>query len=88
MWDSELHEQATNGKAGEGRPRKSISSAKQSRGQKMCSIIWSDVLRNSIDKDMHYERTRQMGAGKYLKKSCYHRIECSTANSLAALMRK
>ena len=77
-----------NGKVGEGRPRRSISSAKQSRCWKMCSIIWSDVPRNSIDKDIHYERTKQMGAGKYLRKICYHRIECSTTNSLTALMRK
>ena len=28
----------------------------------------------------------RMGAEKYLKKSCYHRIECSVANSLAAFM--
>ena len=26
--------------------------------------------------------------GKYLRESCYHRIECSAANSLATLMRK
>ena len=46
--------------------------------------------RRSIDKDknMHCERTEQMGVGKYLRKSCYHRIECSAANSLTTLMRK
>ena len=27
-----------------------------------------------------------MEAKKYLRKSCYHRIECSVANSLAAFM--
>ena len=37
---------------------------------------------------MHYERTKQMGIEKYIRESCYHRIECSVANSLAALMRK
>ena len=74
--------------AGEGKPRRSISSAKQSRDQKVCSVIQSDILGSSIDNDMHYEHTRQMGAGKYLKESCYHRIEYSVANSLAALMRK
>jgi len=36
---------------------RSISSAKQSRGQKLCSVIQSDILGNFIDKDMHYERT-------------------------------
>ena len=29
-----------------------------------------------------------MEAQKYLRESCYHRIECSVANFLAALMRK
>ena len=37
---------------------------------------------------MHYERTWQMGAMKYLRENCYHCIECSVANFLAALMRK
>ena len=54
----------------------------------MCFVIQSDVPRRSIDKDMHCERIGQMGARKYLRKSCYHRIECSVANSLTALMRK
>ena len=77
-----------NEKAEEGKPRRSISSAKQSRRQKVCSIIQGDIPGNSIDKDIRYERTRQMGGGKYLRKSCYHCIECSAANSLTALMRK
>ena len=51
----------------------------------MCSIIQSDVPGNSIDKDMHCERTRQMGVRKYLRESCYYRIECSATNFLAAL---
>ena len=54
----------------------------------MCSIIQGDISGNSIDEDIRYEHTEQMGGGKYLKKSYYHRIECSTTNSLAALMRK
>ena len=33
-------------------------------------------------------RTRMMETQKYLKENCYHCIECSVANSLAALMRK
>ena len=37
---------------------------------------------------MHHERTGQMRAMKYLGESYYHRIECSVANSLIALMRK
>ena len=56
-----------NEKAREGRPMRSISSAKRSRGQKVCFVIQSDISGNSIDKAMHYERTRQMGARKYLK---------------------
>ena len=54
----------------------------------MCSVIQSDIPGSSIDKDIYYERTEQMGVGKYLNESCYHRIECFAANSLAALMRK
>ena len=46
-----------NEKAEEGRPRRSIFSAKRSRGQKVCFIIQSDIPGNSIDKDMHYECT-------------------------------
>ena len=65
-----------------------MSSAKRSRGQNVCSVIHSNILENSIDKDMHREHTGQMGAMKYLKESCCHRIECSVANSLVALMRK
>ena len=84
----ELHKQATNKKAGEGRPRRSISLATWSRDQKVCSVIQSNILGNFIDKDMHYERTGQMRAVKYLKESCYHHFECSVANSVAALMRK
>ena len=72
----------------EGRSRRSIFSAKQSRDQNVCSIIQSDILGSSIDKDMHCEHTGQIGAGKYLRESCYHRIKCSIANSLATLMRK
>jgi len=68
--------------------RKSISSTKRNRGQKVCSVIQSDVLGSSIDKNMHCERTGQIGARKYLRESCYHHIECSAANSLATLMRK
>ena len=61
---------------------------KQNRDQRVCSVIQSNISRNSIDKDMHHKRTGQMGAVKYLKESCYHRIEYFVANSLAALMRK
>ena len=43
----------------------------------MCSVIQSDIPGNSIDKDIRYERTGQMGGGKYLRKNYYHRIEYS-----------
>ena len=69
-----------------GRPNRSISSAKQRRGQKVCSVVQNDVPRNSIDKNMYCERTGQMGAKNYLRKNFYHHIECYTANSLAAFM--
>ena len=49
-------------KAGRGRSRKSISSAKRRRGQKVSSIIWSNVSGSSVDKDMHCERTKQNGS--------------------------
>ena len=57
MKDSEFHEQAMNERAGEGRLRRSTSSAKQSRDQKGSSVIQSDIPGGSIDKDMHCERT-------------------------------
>ena len=47
-----------------------------------------DLPRNFSDRDMSHKRTRRMGTQKYLWENCYHRIECSIANSLAALMRK
>ena len=35
---------------------------------------------------MHRERTERMEARKFLRKNCYHRIECLIANFLAAFM--
>ena len=52
----------------------------------MCYVVQGNVPGNSVDKDMLCERTGQMGAGKYLRDSCYHRIKCSAAKFLAALM--
>ena len=72
----------------EGGPMRNASSAEQSRGQKMWSAIQSNVLGDSIDKDIHYESIGQMGTIKYLRESCYHHIECSVANSLATLIWK
>ena len=48
----------------------------------------SDLSGSSNDKDVRHKRTRKMGTQKYLRKSYYHRIECTVANSLAALIRK
>ena len=48
----------------------------------------SDIPRSFSDRDVRYKRTRRRGIPKYLRESYYHRIECSVANSLAALMRK
>ena len=47
-----------------------------------------ELTGSSSDKDVPHKLTRRMGIQKYLRESCYHRIECSVANSLAALMRK
>ena len=59
-----------------------------SRGPKVWSAIQSNVPGNSIDKDTYHESTGQRETMKYLRESCYHRIECFVANSLAALMWK
>ena len=48
----------------------------------------SDIPRSFSDRDVRHKRTRRRGIPKYLRESYYHRIECSVANSLAALMRK
>ena len=48
----------------------------------------SDLLGSFNNRDVRHKRTRKMGIQKYQRESCYHRIECSIANSLAALMRK
>ena len=45
-----------------------------------------DLPGSSNDKDVPHERTRRMGARKYLRKNCYHRIECPAANFLAVFM--
>ena len=71
----------------EGGPRRNASSAEPSRGSKMWSVIQGNVPGDSIDKDTHHESTGQREVIKYLRESCYHRIKCSIANFLAALMR-
>ena len=72
----------------EGDPRRITSLVEQSRGPKVWFAIQGNVLRDSIDKDIHHEGTRQRGTIKYLRESYNHHIECFVANSLAALMRK
>jgi len=64
------------------------SSAEQSRDPKVWSTIQGNVPRNSIDKDKHHRSARQRKVLKYLRESCYHRIECFVTNSLAVLMKK
>ena len=41
---------------------------------------------SSNGKDKHREGIRQGEGKKYPRKSCHHRIKCSVANSLTALM--
>ena len=65
-----------------------VSLAKRNRGQIECPVIQDDLPENFNDNDIRYERTEQLGGGKYLRESCYHHIECSATNSLAVLMRK
>ena len=69
-------------------PRRNASSVEQSQNHKVWSDIKSNVLDNSTDEDKYQKGTGQREAMKYLRESCYHRIKCSAANSLAALMRK
>ena len=49
-------------KSKRGRPRRSISSAKQRMSQKVSSIIQRDISGNSVAKDMHCERMGQNGS--------------------------
>ena len=66
----------------------SAFSTKQSRGQKVRSAVQSNVSGGSIDKDIHYESTRQRGTMKYLRESCHHHIKCFITNYLTILMWK
>ena len=75
-------------KAGRGGPRRNIPSARRNEDQNVCPIIQGGVPGGSIDKDIHYDRTKGVGARKYLRESYCHRIKCSAVNSLAALLRK
>ena len=45
-----------------------------------------DLPGSSSDKDAYHERPRMMRLQKYLRESCYHRIECIAATFLATFM--
>ena len=55
-------------------------------GLNACPFVQSDLLGNSIDGKVHHELTRGMEIQKYLREGCCHRIKCSVANFLIALM--
>ena len=48
----------------------------------------SDHPGSSNNRDMRHKRIRKMGIQKYQRESYYYCIECSIANSMAALMRR
>ena len=52
----------------------------------MYSNNQGDLPRNSIDRDVHHEHMKRRRTQKYLKESCYHRIECTVATFLAAFI--
>ena len=51
-----------------------------------CIVLFKKRKLLSTGKDTHLESTGQMKTTKYLRQSCYHRIEFFAANSLTALM--
>ena len=52
----------------------------------ICIPNQGDLLGSSSDKDVHHKRIRMMGTQKYLRESCYYRIECIAATFLAAFI--
>ena len=52
----------------------------------MYSSNYGDLPGSSSDKDVHHKRIRMMRIQKYLRKSCYHRIECTATTFLIAFM--
>ena len=72
--------------AGKGCPKGNIPSAKRNKDQDMPPTIQGCVPGGSINKDAHYERAGEVGAKKYLRKSCCHCIEYSATNFLATFM--
>ena len=73
------------GKEGQGGVSPWLNKAEVRKCILLSRVTFQEIL---LIKIIHYERTRQIGARKYLRESCYYCIECSAANSLAALMRK
>ena len=52
----------------------------------MYSSYHDDLPGSSSDKDVYHKRIRMIGTQKYLRESCYHRIECTAAIFLVAFM--
>ena len=52
----------------------------------ICIPNQGDFLGSSSDKDVHHKRIRMIGTQKYLRETCYYRIECIAATFLAAFM--
>ena len=68
--------------------RRNASSVDQSRGPGLWFAFQGNILGDSTSKDTYPEGIGQRRVIKYLREGCYQHIECSAANSLAALMRK
>ena len=47
-----------------------------------------DLPGSFSDKDVYHECLRMMGPQKYLRDSCYHRIECTVATFLVTFILK
>ena len=47
-----------------------------------------DLPRSFSDKDVYHECLRMIGPQKYLRDSCYHRIECTAATFLVTFILK
>ena len=53
-----------------------------------CPNDHDDLAGSSSDKDVYHECLRMMGPQKYLRDSCYHRIECTAATFLVTFILK
>ena len=52
----------------------------------MYSNYHGDLPRNSSNKDVYHKHKKMMETQKYLRESCYHRIECIVVTFLVAFM--